>query len=151
NAEEALNGFFANLPSRALATALKLVVFPAGRRFDLPSDQLTHTIARAISTDTALRAKLTSNTWNTWAEGEQDNPLYRYNQLLKQYGRAEKIYQTVNRAYAKGELPASALHPEQRVEAAVERQLISAEDAGFMRAYEAEVLEMLTVDDFAFD
>ncbi|GAA3957590.1 acyl-CoA dehydrogenase [Allohahella marinimesophila] len=151
NAEEALDGFFANLPSRALAAVLRLVVFPAGRRFKLPSDQLTHSIARAISTDTALRAKLTTNTWNTWEEGQQDNPLYRYNELLKNYKRAEGIYHTVNKAYAKGELPASALHPEQRVEAAVERQLISGEDAEFMRDYEAEVLDMLTVDDFAFD
>ncbi|BBI50536.1 hypothetical protein HORIV_29570 [Vreelandella olivaria] len=29
--------------------------------------------------------------------------------------------------------------------------MISAEDADFMRTFEAEVLEMLTVDDFAYD
>ena len=43
------------------------------------------------------------------------------------------------------------LHPEQRVEAALEAGLISTDDATFMREREARVLELLTVDDFEYD
>ncbi|MED5460820.1 MAG: acyl-CoA dehydrogenase domain-containing protein, partial [Pseudomonadota bacterium] len=98
----------------------------------------------------ALRSKLLTNTWDK-DDGTESNPLARYNALLKEYDRAEAIYRTVNKAYAKGELPQTALHPEARVEAALEKGLINEEDAAFMRTFEAEVLEMLTVDDFAYD
>ena len=48
-------------------------------------------------------------------------------------------------------MPQTALHPEARVEAALAIELISEEDAKFMREFEAEVLEMLTVDDFPYE
>ena len=85
-----------------------------------------------MSTHSALRTKLLENTWDA-DDGEQRNPLARYNALLVDYDRAEAIYRTVNKAYAKGELPQTALHPEARVEAGLEKGL------------------MLTVDDFAYD
>lgn len=150
-AEEALQEFLANLPNRPLAWALRLSVMPMGRHWKRPADVLTHEIARAISTDTPLRAKLTENTWNTAEPGQKNNPLARYNALLKEYPRAEKLYHTVNKAYAKGQLPADALHPEKRVIAAREADIINADDADFMATFEAEVLDMLTVDDFPFD
>ncbi len=150
-AEQALVELLDNLPNRALATTLAVIVMPLGRKWKKPEDALTREIAEAISTDTALRRKMIANTWDTQQENEKDNPLARYNELLADYARAEPIYRALNKAYAKGELPAEALHPEQRIEAALESGLLSEEDAAFMRAYEAEVLEMLTVDDFPFD
>ncbi|MGC3872412.1 acyl-CoA dehydrogenase [Halomonas sp. GXIMD04776] len=150
-AEQAMAELFDNLPNRALGKALAVITMPLGRRWKRPEDSLTREIARAISTDTALRHKLIADTWNTQEKGQQDNPLARYNALLAEYDRADPIYRAINKAYAKGTLPAEALHPEQRIEAALEAELINQEDADFMRRYEKEVLEMLTVDDFAFD
>ncbi len=150
-AEQAMVELFDNLPNRALGKTLAVITMPLGRRWKRPEDSLTREIARAVSTDTALRHKLTADTWNTQEKGQQDNPLARYDALLAEYDRAEPIYRAINKAYTKGTLPAEALHPEQRVEAALESGLINQEDADFMRRYEKEVLEMLTVDDFAFD
>lgn len=150
-AEQALYEFLANLPNRPLAVALRVVVLPTGRHWHRPADILTQEIARAISTDSPLRSKLTANTWDTETPGDQPNPLARYNSLLKDYPKAEKIYHTLTKAYVKGELPAQALHPEQRIEAAADSGLLSPDDAVFMREYEADVLDMLTVDDFPFD
>lgn len=150
-AEQALVELLDNLPNRALGRTLAVVTMPLGRKWKKPEDALTREIAEAISRDTQLRHKLIINTWNTQEEGQQENPLARYNALLAEYDRAEPIYRGINKAYAKGTLPAEALHPEQRMEAALEAGLISEEDAAFMRRYEAEVLEMLSVDDFPFD
>ncbi len=150
-AEQAFIELFDNLPNRGMAKALAAIVLPLGRKWRKPDDTLTREIAQAISTATPLRAKLIANTWSTQQEEEQDNPLARYNALLADYPRAEPLYRAIGKAYAKGELPAEALHPEQRLEAAVEAGLVNEEDAAFMRAYEQEVLEMLSVDDFAFD
>ena len=149
-AEQAFVEIFDNLPNRALGKVLKVVVMPTGRRWNKPHDDLARDIAHRVSTQSALRSKLLSNTWDK-DDGAERNPLARYNALLQEYERAEDIYRTVNKAYAKGELPQTALHPEARVEAALEKGLINEDDATFMRTFEAEVLEMLTVDDFAYD
>ncbi|WP_110687793.1 acyl-CoA dehydrogenase [Salinicola aestuarinus] len=150
-AEQAMIDLFDNLPNRALANTLSVVTMPLGRRWHKPQDRLTREIARAISTDSALRHKLTRNTWNTWEAGQQENPMVRYDALLANAERAEAIYRTLGKARVKKELPEVALHPEQWIDAAQESGLLSEEDAAFMRAHEAEVLEMLTVDDFDFD
>ncbi|MCH4561571.1 acyl-CoA dehydrogenase [Halomonas sp. EGI 63088] len=149
-AEQALDELFDNLPSRALGRLLRVVVMPAGRRWKRPHDDLAREIAQAVSRDTALRRTLLEATWQG-SDGARDNPLAHYNALLADYDRAEALYRTVNRAHARGELPMQALHPEQRVEAALEAGIIGADDAAFMRRYEAEVLELLTVDDFDYD
>ncbi|MCL7941006.1 acyl-CoA dehydrogenase [Halomonas sp. ATCH28] len=149
-AEQALDELFDNLPSRALGRLLRIVVMPAGRHWKRPQDALTREIAQAVSRDTALRHYLLETTWQE-NDGSRDNPLAHYNALLASQERAEELYRRVQKAHAKGELPADALHPEQKVEAALEAGLIAAEDATFMREREAEVLELLTVDDFAYD
>ncbi|HAZ98812.1 MAG TPA: acyl-CoA dehydrogenase, partial [Halomonas sp.] len=149
-AEQAFVEIFDNLPNRALGNVLKVEVMPTGRRWNKPHDDLARDIAQRVSTHSALRSKLLANTWDK-DDGAVSNPLARYNALLGDYDRAENIYRTVNKAYAKGELPQTALHPEARVEAALEKGLINDDEAAFMRTFEAEVLEMLTVDDFAYD
>ncbi|GHB26965.1 acyl-CoA dehydrogenase [Salinicola rhizosphaerae] len=150
-AEQALIDLFDNLPNRALANTLSFVTLPLGRRWHKPQDRLTREIAKAISTDSALRHKLTRNTWETWEKGQKENPLARYNALLANAERAETIYRALNKARVKKQLPEVALHPEQWIDAGLEAGVIDEDDAAFMRAHEAEVLDMLTVDDFAFD
>jgi acyl-CoA dehydrogenase len=149
-AEQAFDELFDNLPNRALAGVLRAVTMPLGRRWKRPADHLTREIAQAVSRNTPLRTKLIAAAWQD-DDGVKDNPLAHYNALLADYDRAEALYRTVNKAYAKGELPRQALHPEVRLEAAREKGLVSEEDAEFMRRFEAEVLELLSVDDFEYD
>ncbi|MBB5319685.1 acyl-CoA dehydrogenase [Marinobacter oulmenensis] len=149
--EEALDEFLQNLPNRPAAVALRAVTLPLGRRWHAPDDKLTRTLAKAVSTDTPLRERLIAGVWTTEEEGAVTNPVARYNALLKDYDKAEQLYRKANKAYAKDELPMTALHPEQRFDAALEAGVFTQEEADFMRAYEAEVLELLSVDDFPFD
>ncbi|QJQ94882.1 MULTISPECIES: acyl-CoA dehydrogenase [Halomonadaceae] len=150
-AEQAMVELFDNLPNRALGGLLSVIVAPMGRHWKTPHDDLAREIAQNVSRHTPLRGKLLANTWDKLEEGQKDNPLAHYNALLADHDRAEPLYRKVNKAYAKGELPAYALHPEQRFEAALEAGVLSEEEASFMNAYEVEVLAMLSVDDFAFD
>ncbi|KAA1171408.1 acyl-CoA dehydrogenase [Marinobacter salinexigens] len=149
--ETAMAEFLQNLPSRPVAFALKTITMPLGRCWHAPGDELARKLARAISTDTPVRSKLTSSVWSTEGDEGVVNPVARYNSLLKDYDKAEQLYRKVTKAYAKGELPMTALHPEERFDAALEAGVFSKEEAGFMKEYEAVVLEMLTVDDFPFD
>ncbi|ROT99837.1 acyl-CoA dehydrogenase [Marinobacter sp. R17] len=149
--ETALDELLQNLPNRPVAWALRALTLPLGRRWDMPHDDVSRALAKSITLATPLREKLLRPAWTTHVEGGVDNPVAQYNDLLVEYERAEKLYRAVNKAYAKGELPQEALHPEDRFEAALKADILSQEDAEFMRDYEARVLEMLTVDDFAFD
>mgnify|MGYP002824599815 CR=1 FL=1 len=149
--ENALDEFLQNLPNRAVAMVLRGVTMPVGRRWDSPHDDLARKLARAISTDTPIRNKLIASIWHTNGEGTVENPVARYNGLLKDYDKAEQLYRKATKAYAKGELPMTALHPEERFEAALKAGIYTKEEADFMRQYETVVLEMLTVDDFPFD
>ena len=128
-----------------------MLTLPLGRRWSKPNDDLTRTIARAISTDTPVRNKLLSGIWTSNSEGTAQNPIARYNALLNDYDKAEKLYKKVTKAYNKGKLPMEALHPEQRFEEALSAGIFTKEEADFMRQYESAVLDMLTVDDFPFE
>ncbi|WP_166257050.1 acyl-CoA dehydrogenase [Marinobacter salicampi] len=150
-AEQALDDFLHNLPNRAVAIVLRAVTMPLGRRWDKPHDNRTRALARAMSTDTPVRNKLLSPIWHSESESEFPNPVAQYNTLLKDYERAEVLYRKATKAYAKGELPMEVLHPEARFEAARKAEIFTQEEYEFMEAYEAKVLEMLSVDDFPFD
>jgi acyl-CoA dehydrogenase len=149
--EQALDDFLSNLPNRPVAIALRVITMPLGRRWNKPDDERTRALAQAISRDTPIRTKLLAPIWHSQSEGPQENPVARYNDLLKDYDRAEGLYRKANKAYAMGKLPMEALHPEDRFEAALKADVFSKEDADFMRAYEKLVLDMLSVDDFPFD
>ncbi|MFW5824419.1 MAG: acyl-CoA dehydrogenase, partial [Marinobacter sp.] len=88
--ENALAELLQNLPNRAVAMALRVITLPLGRRWDKPHDDLTRRVARAMSTDTPVRSKLLAPVWHTAGE-ERENPVARYNALLKDYDRAEGI------------------------------------------------------------
>ncbi|GGY58613.1 acyl-CoA dehydrogenase [Marinobacter zhanjiangensis] len=148
--EDALDELLNNLPNRAVAVALRVITMPLGRNWHKPHDDLTRRVARAISTDTPVRHKLLAPIWHTEGD-DKENPVARYNALLKDNERADPIYRKVAKAAAKGELPAQALHPEEQFEAAYKAEILSEEEITFMREYEKNVLDMLTVDDFPFD
>ncbi|PPK50716.1 acyl-CoA dehydrogenase [Marinobacter persicus] len=149
--EQALDEFLKNLPNRKVAMALRAITLPLGRHWGQPQDDKARELARAISTDTPVRHKLLAGVWTSDGEGTVVNPVARYNGLLRDYDKAEELYRKVNKAYVKGELPMTALHPEERFEAALKADIFSKEETDFMRQYEETVLEMLTVDDFPFD
>ncbi len=149
--EAALDAFLQNLPNRVVATALRVITLPLGRRWGVPGDDLVRKLARSVSTDTPVRGRLLSGIWTTPGEDGVENPVASYNALLQDYDKAEQLYRKATRAYAKGELPMTALHPEARFEAARDAGIFTPEEADFMAKYEAGVLDMLTVDDFPFD
>ena len=131
--------------------ALRVITLPLGRRWKLPADSDTRKLAKAVSTDSEIRRHLIQTIWNDEKEGGVENPVAQYNSLLKDNEKAEPLYRKISKAYAKGELPEQALHPEERFIAAFEAGVITAEELEFMQSYEAKVLNMLMVDDFAFD
>jgi acyl-CoA dehydrogenase len=58
--EEAFHGIFANFPIPGVGLAMRAVTFPTGRCYSKPSDKMTHTVARLITTDSEVRKQLSS-------------------------------------------------------------------------------------------
>lgn len=146
--EESLDELLENFPNRPLAWILRLIVMPFGRRYSLPDDGLTNSVADSFSNDTPLRDATCAPGWNTGTA--ESNFMVDYKELLVDAKKAEPIYRKIGRAYKKGQIDAIHLHIEDRVTACEEKGLISSEEAEFMRAFEKRVLAAVHVDDFAF-
>jgi acyl-CoA dehydrogenase len=59
--QQALDGVLRNLPNRPVAWAARLLVFPLGRPFSAPSDELGAEVARGLLEDRDMRVSLTSD------------------------------------------------------------------------------------------
>lgn len=67
--EEALSGVLENLPNRAVAFAVRCVVFPLGLQMRQPSDALGGRVARALLEDRSMRRDLTTDVYVPPADG----------------------------------------------------------------------------------
>jgi acyl-CoA dehydrogenase len=54
-AQNAFEGVISNFPNRLIAFALRSIVFPLGRPYVVPSDQLGHDVARLLIEPSATR------------------------------------------------------------------------------------------------
>lgn len=61
NCQLAFKEFFENLPNRPIAWLLRIVVFPLGGHYKLPSDKLEHELVQPMFTDNALRDRITKH------------------------------------------------------------------------------------------
>lgn len=150
--ENALDGLLKNLPNRPAAWFLRVMALPYGVRAKGPSDTLCSQVANLISSDTATRTRLIKGIYQGEnLGGGQKNPVWVYNQLLKEVDRAQPLYKKIAGAVKKDILDADLLQIEDRIKACGEKGILTAEETAFMLDFEARVLDMLQVDDFDFE
>lgn len=138
NIQEALQQILDNYPSKAVAWCLRRLIFPWGRRFLPPSDRLTHQVAKLIQQPGAMRSHLCSGIYRG---KNSDAPLQRLEEALSAVIAAEKIepkLASVNRKMA----------PQERINAALEQQLISTSDAEQLQQAAALSAAVIAVDAF---
>ena len=68
--QSAFDGVMSNYPSRFIATVLRWKIFPLGRRYGMPSDQLGHEVATLLIAPSATRDRLTAGMY--LAKNESD-------------------------------------------------------------------------------
>jgi acyl-CoA dehydrogenase len=144
-AQEQLHGMLRNFPVRWLAVLMRLCIFPRGLTYFAAGDRM----ARAVS-DLALepgptRARLARLVYST---AEPGNPLGLLQQALELASRAELLEKRVRVEGVKtGRI--SALDQPGQTTQALQLGLINAEEAAFLRDYDARLMELINVDDFA--
>ncbi|HBX55791.1 acyl-CoA dehydrogenase [Pseudomonas sp. UBA2684] len=146
HAEQALDELLSNFPSRVLGCALRVLVFPFGRRHKGPSDELDAQVAAIIgrnSGDPALE-ELLAGCYRPQAEKDPVGALQHAMNLLE---NTQPLQQKLHKALKAGQVPQT---PGQNLlDAAVSAGALSAEEAQRLRQAEAARRVVIDVDDFA--
>jgi acyl-CoA dehydrogenase len=144
-AQEQLHLFLRNFPNRPLALFMRMFIFPRGLSYSQPSDRLGHAIADLIMNPTATRERLSAYIYKTQ---ESHNPLGQLQEALILSTMAEPLEKRIRVDGVKtGRVTALDL-PGQILEAR-SLGIISEAEAEVLRTYDAKVLDIINVDDFA--
>jgi acyl-CoA dehydrogenase len=109
-----------------------------------PSDELGGEVARILMVPSQQRDRLT---WNTWVPADKSEPHAVLERAFQLHYRSLPVLKIIKKAIRAGELPKK--HVLELLEAALEKKIISSEQAQLIRDTEAARDEVLTVDDFS--
>lgn len=140
--QESMHSFLRNFPNRFVAAVLRFLIFPRGRMYSAPSDQLGHEIAELISLPGPARERLTRNIYT----GDHTTPVGMFREALDLAARLEPVERKIREAEKAGKLKLGR--------GAV--PALAAEEAGVVDAQEARALlrlaeltaQIVAVDDF---
>ncbi len=143
DAQQAMDGFLANLPNRALAWSLRRVVFPWGLTRKAPSDRIGTRVVRAMMTPGGARERLTRGMHIPKDERE---PLGVLEPALRAVLDTEQTERKLRGLAREGKL--RAFTERERLAEARDLGLISAEDYGAVERARKLKREVIMVDDF---
>ncbi len=135
-----------NLPNRLAAWKVKLLVFPLGGHFDMPADALERQIAGLITHNTEARKMLIEGAYLT---AHENNQVGKLDQALALADEVEPYIGKMRKAVKDKLLP--DLIGIELIHAAEAAGVLDAQTAVRMRDFDAKIMELITVDDFAFD
>ena len=141
--QQSLNGLLKNFPNRIVAWVLRRLVFPLGKPYDGPSDQLGHRCADILLSPSETRDRLTRG---LYIPTEPDQALARLEQALTLQIALVPLEKKLRAAVKSGELKA-ATEPELWQQAYDKKVIDEASFAQWQEADEAR-REAVKVDDF---
>jgi acyl-CoA dehydrogenase len=144
-AQEQLNLFLRNFPNRPLAAFMRLFIFPRGLTYFAPSDRLGREIVDLIMNPTDTRERLSAYIYKA---REPNNPLGLLQEALVLSGAAEALEKRIRVDGVKtGRV--TALDLPGQIAQALQFGILSEAEAAVLRDYDAKVLALINVDDFA--
>lgn len=112
----------------------------------MPSDKLGHKVAQAMQRRGNQRDRLTEG---IYIPEETDEALGRYEHAMKLSEEAEPVYRKIRTATKKKELPKT--QPRFVIDKALEKDIISDEEAELIRKAEEARLDVVKVDEFTLE
>jgi acyl-CoA dehydrogenase len=146
-AQEQLHGMLRNFPVRPVAWIARLFIFPRGRTYSAPGDRLSRKVAQLVQVAGETRERLASNVYRERAPGSL---LGQLQQALELAPAAEVLEKKLRVEGVKTRRIAALDLPGQ-VEQGLALGIITAAEAAMLRDYDALVMDIVNVDDFAFD
>lgn len=141
--QEQMHGFLRNFPNPVVAAVLRFLIFPRGRSYSAPMDELGHEVAQLISTPGPSRDRLTRNTYTS----DKTSAVGMYAEALELAHRLEPLERSLREAEKAGRFKTAP--GASRVLAAEEARVISEQDARQLLRLEQLTHEIVSVDDFA--
>jgi acyl-CoA dehydrogenase len=146
-AQEQLHLVLRNFPVRWLAAVMRLCVFPRGLTYFPPADRLARTVADLVLSDGETRTRMARS---IYATPDAHNPIGLLQQVLELVPNAELLERRIRTEGVKtGRI--EALDLPGQIDEAERLGLIAADEARFLRDYDARVMALVNVDDFAPD
>ena len=142
-AQEQLHGFLRNFPNRPVAAGLRALIFPRGRTYSAPSDELGQRIVDLITYPTETRDRLCAGIYKTLEPG---NPLGLLQAALEATEAATPLEEKLRNAVRAGVIKAD--DPIERINSANEAGILSADEAKQLRDLDKQVMDLIDVDDF---
>jgi acyl-CoA dehydrogenase len=142
-AQEALHAFLRNFPNRWVATFLRIFIFPRGRTYSAPSDEIAHKVVELMTRSGEARERLSREAYTAQEPG---NPLGMLQQALELSEKLEPIERRLRQARRDGLIRADYFG--EQIDEAERATVISKEEAAQLRDYHDKVQALIAVDDF---
>jgi len=149
-AQSALEGVLDNFPNPMLGALMRRVVFPLGRPYVMPADELGHEVAKLLIEPSATRDRLTGGMFI----GDPEEPVGLLERALALTMAAEPVERRLSDAIRSGaldaRLPPGKGAPEIAARA-VSAGVISESEAALLASQRELAARVVRVDDFAQD
>lgn len=146
HAQEQLHSFLRNFPNRPIAFFLRCFIFPRGRTYSAPSDELGRKVVDVITRTGEARERLSAQAYTTIEPG---NPLGLLQEALLLSEKMAPLEAKLRQARKEGLIQSDYLG--HRIDDAEKAAVISRQEASDLRDYHEKVLALMSVDDFAAD
>jgi len=143
-AQEQLHSFLRNFPVRWIAVVLRAFIFPRGRMFSSPSDELGQEIVELLINPTPTRERLCDYIYKA---AEPGNPVGLLQEALEAADGVRRLERKVFDAARDGTLKSDDT-PGQ-IDEAESLGILTAEEAAQLRSFDLMTLGLMAVDDFA--
>jgi acyl-CoA dehydrogenase len=143
-AQEQLHGFLRNFPNRFISVVLRGFIFPRGRTYFAPSDALGKEIVDLLIHPTSTRERLCAGIFKT---NVGDNALAQLQAALETVDRNSELSRRLKEALRNDVIRANS-EPE-AIDAAEEAGVLTTDEAQTLRDQDAQVMDLIHVDDFA--
>jgi len=142
-AQESLHAFLLNFPNRFVAALLRLFLFPRGRTYSPPSDEIAARVVEIVTTPGESRERLSALAYTTLEPG---NPLGLLQEALELNKEHIPLERRLRQARKEGLIHSDYLGLQ--IDEAEKAQVISKAEARRLRDYHGKVSALLDVDDF---
>ncbi|MEO8766929.1 MAG: acyl-CoA dehydrogenase domain-containing protein, partial [Nitrosospira sp.] len=144
--QQAFDGLLDNFPGRAAGVhLLRFLVFPLGKSFSPPSDELGHKVAKLMLAPGEARDRLTAG---IYIPASADEPLGVLEQALQCAVVSEAVETKLRAAVKAGRIPAQ--HDE-KIAAALKQRVITTTELELMGKMDSLRRRVIMVDDFPPD
>jgi acyl-CoA dehydrogenase len=143
-AQEQLHSFLRNLPNRPTAFLLRCFIFPRGRTYSAPSDDLVRKIVGLVTRPGEARERLSRQAYTTLEPG---SPLGLLQEALELSEQMAPLERKLRQSLKEGLIQSSYLG--YQIDEAELAEIITKAEAKDLRDYHRKVMDLLAVDDFA--